>query len=239
MMNTTEHTDIPTPVLTRTEVENLLADYAFGELEAPEAARLEASLPSYPDLQEELLCIQESFAAVEGEIEALERTNAQRLRNLSIHVQDRLKKDAERTIRRWQWFRILVPSLAVAAAIAVVVVPNSISDYVRTRFGAGANSENTLALQADEIKALEESQALTVGLLDVDATLNDKALADAIDDQLSAQENKAASRMLHKETMKTLARNTSAFQDYFDNSAEMQHVTEEDVANVAAALTEM
>jgi enoyl-[acyl-carrier-protein] reductase (NADH) len=60
-----------------------------------------------------------------------------------------------------------------------------------------------------------------------------------IEKELTAQENKIATGMLRKETLKALAQNKSAFRGYFDNSAEMQEVTDEDVANVAAALTEM
>ncbi|TAE29897.1 MAG: hypothetical protein EAZ92_05660 [Candidatus Kapaibacterium sp.] len=233
------------PLLRREELEALLPDFAFGELSESDAARVDASLPAFPDLQAELTLIQESFADIEGEIEILERTNAQRLRNLGVHVQERLREENARSKRRWQWFRILIPSLAAAAILAVVVMPNRLSDALRERLGiaAGAKTNETaLDLKPEEIeqiRAIPEPNALQSGLLDADAGVNDKALADAMNTSFSTQETTMASKMLRKETMKALANNTSAFHGYFDNSADMQNISDEDVANVAAALTEM
>jgi hypothetical protein len=236
-----DNSNAATPLLTRSDVENLLPDYAFGELATDEAARVEAALRAYPDLQEELTLIRESFDSIETEIEAMQRADAQRLRNLTVHVQDRIRAQAVRKARRWQIFRFVAPALATVALVAIVVLPNSLSEFVRNRMSATntANSESALVLHPEEIKALEESQPFATGLLDADVHINDKALADALDKQLSAQENKMASRVLHKETMAALSRNKSAFRDFFDNSAEMQDVTDDDVASVAAALTAM
>lgn len=230
-----------TPLLSYAEVENLLPDFAFGDLGADEASRVEAALNAYPDLREELVLIRESFASIETEIEAMQRIDAQRLRNLSVHVQDRLRAQALRKARRWQIFRFVMPALATAALVAIIVVPNSFSEFVRNRvYGtSAANSENALVLHPEEIKALEDSQPFETGLLDAGVNIDDKALADALDKQMSAQENKMASRVLHKETMNALARNKSAFHNFLDNSAEMQEITDADVASVAAALTEM
>lgn len=239
-MNTQNHTE--PPLLTREEVEQLLPDYAFGELSDYDAQRVAASLSAFPDLQEEYVLIQESFAEVNTAFEAEERANAQRLRNLTVHVQDRLREDAEKKARRWKMFRFVVPVFTAVAAVVIIVSPKnlSISDSVKNRLGLGGSHDTALVLQPDEVKALEENQELAAsGLLDADATVNDKALSDALESQLNAQESKMAAQLLRKETMKTLARNTSAFHDYFDNSAEMQHITDEDVERVAAALTEM
>ncbi len=232
------------PLLQRDELEALLPDFAFGELSENDAARVIASLPAFPDLQEELTLIQESFTALEEAMETIERANAQRLRNLSVHVQERLREETLRSKRRWQWFRIMIPSVIAAAVLAVVVVPNRVSDALRERLGiAGATtSDSALDLKPEEIeqiRAISEPNALQAGLLDADAGVNDKALAEAMDKSFSSHENTMASTMLHKETMKALAQNTSAFHDYFDNSTDMQNLSDEDVANVAAALTEM
>lgn len=236
-----DNSNAATPLLTYAEVENLLPDYAFGDLAPDEAARVEVVLPAYPDLQEELILIRESFASIENEVEAMQRADAQRLRNLTVHVQDRIRAQAVRKARRWQIFRFVMPALAAVALVAIVILPNSLSEFVRNRVGGAneANSESALVLHPEEIKALEDSQPFETGLLDAGVNINDKALADALDKQMSAQENKMASRVLHKETMAALARNKSAFHNFFDNSAEMQEVTDDDVASVAAALTEM
>lgn len=226
------------PVLARDEVEQLLPDYAFGELDASSVARFEVSIGTYPDLQEELMLITDTFASVEKEFEEIERTNAHRLKNLSVHVQDRLGKENERKAHRWRLMRFFVPALATCAVIAIISMPRGFTDYVLRRT-VDANTDNALVFKPEEIRGLEDNQIVEAGLLEADASLNDKALANMIDKELSAQESKMATRLLRKETLKALAQNTSPFRGYFDNSAEMQDANDEDVANVAAALTEM
>jgi hypothetical protein len=226
------------PILVRAELELLLADYAFGELDASNATRFEASIGAYPDLQEELALITDSFAELDKEFQAIDRVNAQRLKNLTVHVQNRLAKENERKAHRWRLMKFFVPALATCAVIAVVSMPRGFTDYVFRRT-VSANTDNALIFQPEEIKGLEDNQAVAAGLLDADASLSDKVLSSVMEKELTAQENKMATKMLRKETLKALAQNKSAFRGYFDNSAEMLDVTDEDVASVAAALTEM
>ncbi len=223
-------------VLARAEVEALLPDYAFGTLaSADEKARFEAALPLYPDLAQELRLIQESFDGVSAEFEALDRAQSQRLKNLSVHVQERIQHDLE---RRAHWFRLMkffVPALAMCVILAVISIPQAFQADWMT-FSSGRNNESAILTPAD-IERLAN--------LEIDASaLENNAFGDnlvaapnaADDDKTAAM---VARRMLDKETLRAIAANRSAFQDYFDNSAILDNISDEDAATLAAAITEM
>lgn len=221
--------------LARAEVEALLPDYAFGTLESAEdKARFEAALPLYPDLAEELRLIQDSFESVSTEFEAIDRAQSQRLKNLSVHIQDRLQRDAE---RRAHWFRMMkffVPALAMCVILAVISIPQAFQ-YDWMMFSSN-RSESAILTPAD-IERLEN--------LEIDANaLSNGAFTDNLvaaphtgdDDKTAAM---VARKMLDKETLRAIAANRSAFQDYFDNSAVLDNISDEDAAGIAAAMSEM
>lgn len=227
------------PILARDEVEVLLPDYAFGEIEANDKARLEASLGAYPDLADELRLIQDSFSAVEPELEALDRAQTQRLKNLTVHIQERLQHEAERRAHRFRLVKFFVPALAMCVLLAVISIPQALNNgWTSVLGGRGERSESAI-LTPEDIERLEElsvdesianangALANNTGIITTDAEGNDKEAA------------MVARKMLTRETLRAIAANRSAFQGYFDNSDMLNNISDEDADGVTAAMTEM
>jgi len=89
----------------RAELEQLLADYAFGQLQPEEAQRVEHSLELYPDLAAEVELLRHVFAHLD-ELEPM-RSLEQRSRNLSVQVLQRWQQEGAR--QSWRWVRLLLP----------------------------------------------------------------------------------------------------------------------------------
>jgi len=89
----------------RAELEQLLADYAFGQLQPEEAQRVERSLELYPDLAAEVELLRHVFAHLD-ELEPM-RSLEQRSRNLSVQVLQRWQQEGAR--QSWRWVRLLLP----------------------------------------------------------------------------------------------------------------------------------
>lgn len=227
------------PLLAREEVEALLPDYAFGEIEANDRARLEASLGAYPDLAEELRLIQESFGAVEPELEALDRAQTQRLKNLTVHIQERLQHEAERRAHRFRLVKFFVPALAMCVLFAVISIPQAFNTGWTSVLGWRADRTESAILTPEDIQRLEElsvdetstntsgALANNTGIITTDAEGNDKEAA------------MVARKMLTRETLRAIAANRSAFQGYFDNADMLNNISDEDADGVTAAMTEM
>ena len=137
------------PILSREEVEAFLPDYAFGDITASDKARVEASLGTYPDLAEELRLIQESFEAVQPEFEALDRQQTQRLKNLTVHIHDRLQHEAEKRAHRFRLMKFFVPALAMCVLLAVISVPQAFNTKWSAFSGRAERSEGRGAERDD------------------------------------------------------------------------------------------
>ncbi len=90
----------------RAELEQLLADYAFGQLQPEEGQRVERSLQLYPDLAAEVELLRHVFARLD-ELEPM-RSLEQRSRNLSVQVLQRWQREGAR--QPWRWVRLLLPA---------------------------------------------------------------------------------------------------------------------------------
>ncbi len=225
------------PILAREEVEALLPDYAFSEIEPNDKVRFEASLSAYPDLAEELRLIQDSFKAVEPEMEALDRAQMQRLKNLTVHIQDRLQHEAEKRAHRFRLMKFFVPALAMCVLLAVISIPQAFNTNWTVLSGHADRTESAI-LTPDDIQRLEElsvdentantsgALANNTGIITTDADGNDKEAA------------MVARKMLTRETLRAIAANRSAFQGYFDNDM-LDNISDDDADGVAAAMTEM
>ncbi|MFY7998842.1 MAG: hypothetical protein ACOVSW_09615 [Candidatus Kapaibacteriota bacterium] len=229
--------DQGSPILAREEVEALLPDYAFGNLEsaADDKARFEASLPAYPDLVEELRLIQDSFGSIREEFEALNRAESQRLKNLTVHVQQRLQQEAERRAHRFRLLKFFVPALAMCVVLAVISIPQAFNGGWKT---FTSDRTETAILTPEDIQRLEELQ-VDESVVNEHSAFADNLGANANSaDEADKQAAMVARKMLTKETLRALAANRSAFQDYFDNST-FDDMSEEEAAGIAAAMTEM
>lgn len=221
------------PILAREEVEALLPDYAFGEIEPNDKVRFEASLSAYPDLAEELRLIQDSFEAVEPEMQALDRAQMQRLKNLTVHIQERLQHEAERRAHRFRLMKFFVPALAMCVLLAVISIPQAFNTNWTVLSGRTDRTESAI-LTPEDIERLEElpvdangAFSNNTGIINTNANDNDKEAA------------LAARKMLNNETLRAIAANRSAFQGYFDNSDALDNISDDDADSIAAAMTAM
>lgn len=224
------------PPLPREEVENLLPDYAFGQLTDEDKVKFEAALPAYPDLAQELLLIRESFEEVDKEQEAEAKVVSQRLKNLTVHVQERLHLERERRAHRLRLFRFFVPALATCAVIAVVSIPRGFTEYLFTR-SAGADSG--FIFRAEESINLSGDEKLAAELNHANMAFTDNSIVNVNDKEILDRESLLAAGLLQTETLNALAYNKSAFRDYFDNASDLHGITDEEVAQLAKVLTEM
>ncbi len=100
--------------LNRKQMEELLPDYIFGRLETGDSLRFENSLPSYPDLIDEIKTVRKVF----DEVEKMDfnKKIEHRARNLSVQV---LKKKYETTsksrLTKGKVYRTAIPIMAVIA----------------------------------------------------------------------------------------------------------------------------
>lgn len=226
------------PILSREEVEAFLPDYAFGDIAASDKAKVEASLGRYPDLAEELRLIQESFEAVQPELEALDRQQMQRLKNLTIHIQDRLQHEAEKRAHRFRLMKFFVPALAMCVLLAVISVPQAFNTNWSALSGRTEQSESAI-LTPEDIQRLEELPT-DESLVNASGAFANNAgiIANGAEDS-SKEAAMAARKMLTRETLNAIAANRSAFQGYFDNSDMLDNISDDDADGIAAAMTEM
>jgi hypothetical protein len=248
------HAQTDSPTLQREEIEGLLPDYAFGVLSAEEARQVEQNLRFYPDLAEEARAIGESFHDAKAEFEAIDRMNAQRLKNLSVHVQERLRKDGERRRRLYSGLRWVAP-LAVAGALAVVVV------LPRLRLESGVFPPATTTIESAEGGSFQSenlavahifNQGDIAGLQDItlesgnyqnpqSALINETVVGSDGEEDDDKQTNLLARKMLGRETLGAIAANRSAFQEYFDASSSslINNLSDDEAAHVAAILASL
>ncbi len=223
-------------VLSRQQMEELLADYAFDQLSALEKAQFEHSLSTYPDLMTDVEELRSAFAIVDTETEATERNHAQRLKNLSVHVQNRLMAERVATARRWKFFRFLMPALAAASAVMVMLLPEGATDYLMHRSSASPFAD---MIRPHEASLIFDDESLNDGISDADIALADHTVDDAINGVLAEKESLLAARLIDHDTLKALS---SADGDDTDNDlALLQDIDDDDVddSDVQAIFTQM
>jgi hypothetical protein len=93
--------------LTKQQIEDLLPDYAFGQLPEELVIQFEQSIQLYPDLQSQLAEIKSAFSTVEKN--AINSMYDQRTRNLSIKVIDRLNSRRNSFFSIYRLPRFVVP----------------------------------------------------------------------------------------------------------------------------------
>lgn len=103
-------------LLSREQMEEMMADYALNGLASAEAERFEEALPLYPDIRSDVEKVRAAFAqfAKEDYIES----NTRRARTLSVHVQERLatRRPAGNLRRLW-------PALVIGMLLLFMFVP--------------------------------------------------------------------------------------------------------------------
>lgn len=97
-------------ILTKSELEQLLPDYAFGKSSEDEIRLIELSLPHYPDLQQELTDIHSAFARIDTT--ELNTQLEQRTRNLSLKVHQRMQAKTYLFSRSF-WYQTALPAVAL------------------------------------------------------------------------------------------------------------------------------
>ncbi|MCS6809486.1 MAG: hypothetical protein RML40_11820 [Bacteroidota bacterium] len=222
------------PPLTRAEAEALIPDYVFGTLESEHQRELlEASLPFYPDLADDVHLIQESFRSVESELEVLDRAQAQRLKNLSVHVQERLQRNAE---RRTYWFRlgrVAVPVLVAGVIAVVMIVDRNTTNDLPVQHTAQHYQPSILTTQ--EIHTLEHLPLDVQTIKEYIALLGqlDTPVPELADDTTLGI---VTQTLLKEETLQAIVANRSVFQDYFDSASVLDAITDEQAETVAYAM---
>ncbi|MFN8358430.1 MAG: hypothetical protein U0264_00820 [Candidatus Kapaibacterium sp.] len=99
-------------ILTKSELESLLPDYAFGKASDEEIRLIERSLPYYPEIEQEFAEIKNVFGTIDSSF--LESEIDHRTRNLSMKVNDRLRTTRSTALLSTAfWARFALPSVAV------------------------------------------------------------------------------------------------------------------------------
>jgi hypothetical protein len=105
----------PHSKLSYREMQEHLPDYAFGRISDEDKLRFEATLPDYPDLEQELADVRAVFSRVE-EMD-FDADISRKTRNMSVNVNNRLAKKTKRKSP----IRKLVPVFMVLLASIVVL----------------------------------------------------------------------------------------------------------------------
>lgn len=100
-------------ILTKNQLEELLPDYAFGNLSEAQILLFEQSITHYPELQTELADIQDAFIPVKNY--NFDTTVEQRTRNLSIRVNEKLATQRRTVFSMQSFARYILPALGLAA----------------------------------------------------------------------------------------------------------------------------
>jgi anti-sigma-K factor RskA len=214
--------------LTRSEMEAHLPGYVMNELAADDREEFEASLKAYPDIAAELAEMQEAFAllAAEPALQELkhkrDRAITQRVRNLSVHVQERMAQDRKRERRRAMFWRWAIPVAAAGSAVAVLMLADPITSEFSASLTQATQAETTAEtmsaelLRPEEARLLQSDTTTSDGITEADVSFKDNTAAMPGSQEIDQKETLAASRMLKRETMRELSLATlSPFTDAF------------------------
>lgn len=192
--NNIEGTSIPP--LSREKMEMLLPDYAFGCLADDECFLFEQSLPLYPELQTELEEIQTTFSRID--VSSLNRSYAQRLKNLSVHVQERLVAEKRTVAQRWKFFRVAIPALIASMLTFIVVLPPG--SFERWVLGVSRASALDSLIRPDEVSFIWDDESLREGISEADIAFADQTVIEPLL-EVSEKESLLIARMIDKETL--------------------------------------
>lgn len=93
------------------EMQELLPDFAFNRLSDEKSQQFKANLEFYPEIQSEL----KELNLFLGKMDKLDINGMmkEKSRNLSVNVQNRLRKKKSSTLKRNFAYRVIMPSIAV------------------------------------------------------------------------------------------------------------------------------
>ncbi len=134
-------------------MQEMLPDYVFGRLSAEDVELYENNLPDYPDLQDEI----EEVRKVFGKVETMDfdKKIAQRTRNLSIKVMNRMEIYKAKQRRFSFATRYVVPTFGLAIVLILIFVMNPNLDKSKT-------GKDILERKPGEFQFLKNKDALTL-----------------------------------------------------------------------------
>jgi hypothetical protein len=232
--------------LTRSEMEERLPAYILNELASDDREEFEASLEAHPDIATELAEMQEALALLEAETALQElkqkrdRAITQRVKNLSIHVQERIAQERKREKVRTIFWRWAIPVAAAGSALAVLMITEPTTTPDDSASLAQATQAETVTetisaelLRPEEAQLLQSDTTTSDGITETDVSFKDNTAAMPGSREIDQKETLAAARMLKRETMRALSLATlSPFTDAFaGETALLQTLDDDDVDN--------
>ncbi len=127
-------------ILTKNQLEELLPDYAFGNLSEIQMRQFEESIIHYPELKKELAEIKDAFIPVKNF--NFDTTFEQHTRNLSIRVNERLASQRNSIFATQSFARYILPALGLVACAVLYLQFNLEPDSSPQR-----SFENTAQLE--------------------------------------------------------------------------------------------
>lgn len=222
------------PPLSCEKMEMLLPDYAFGHLVGDEYFLFEQSLPFYPELQAELEEIQATFSRID--VPSINRGYAQRLKNLSVHVQERLVAEKRAAAQRWKFFRVAVPVFVASMLTFIVILPPG--SFERWVLGVSSASVLDSLIRPDEVAFIWDDESLREGISEADIAFADQTVIEPLL-EVSEKESLLIARMIDKETL--LAYSSSDDEILDNEMALLDELDDDDIDEtlVQALISEM
>lgn len=110
------------------EMQDNLPDYLFGRISVSDKIKFESTLPDFPDIKKEIADVEEVFQKFEKT--DINRTLAQKSRNISVKVNKRLTTSTQRQSKFRFFFRFAMPTIAVVfLAFFIMGDKNPFSDF--------------------------------------------------------------------------------------------------------------
>jgi len=143
---------------THKEMQELLPDYIFGKISPKEKSIFENSLPDYPDIRQEI----EEGKAVFQRLENMniDRLLAQKTRNLSVKVNQRLQRKPN-PMERFSWsLKYAVPSFGLIILVLIMIWGNEIFKPNKNALEQKVANETSVANNlVDEYQILTQHDA--------------------------------------------------------------------------------
>jgi hypothetical protein len=201
------------------EMQELLPDYIFGRLDIEDQIVFENSLPAYPDIRQEV----EDGRTVFGKLELMDidRLLAQRTRNLSVKVNQRLSKKP-RHFERFSWsLRYAVPSFGLIILVLIIFWGKDI-------FLSNASLNQNVIDKTSEMNVIDEFHIFTQ---------NDAAIL--FDNSIKQKEfNNLSESMINPDYHVTLAEGIQ-FENHVDNIVDNYYVNNHNLVKSAKSYSKI
>lgn len=125
--------------LGKKEMQRMLPDYIFNNLDSEDIVLFEASLPFYPDLKSELIDIQNTFKALNKE--DIDEIFIQKSKNLSVKINEKLEEK-----RYFSLFDLVNRKFFPAISLLVILAIISTFLIIQNNDNQGVISENNQKL---------------------------------------------------------------------------------------------